>query len=67
MESEDLDIGSLKAGDDSPTLMDKLPEPPPSHWGKRTSGNRFESETYLRFFYGKQKHKEVQSDGRRSE
>lgn len=67
MESEDYDMGSLKAGDDSPMLMNKVPEPPPSHWGKRTSGNRFESEEYLRFFYKKPSHKEVHRDGRRSE
>lgn len=48
-----------RTGDDSPSLIDKVPEPPPSHWGKRVSGSRFESEAYLRFFYGK-KHKEVQ-------
>ena len=47
-----------RVGDDSPSLIDKVPEPPPSHWGKRVSGSRFESEEYLRFFYGK-KNKEL--------
>jgi hypothetical protein len=51
-----------RGGDDTPPLFNKVPEPPPSHWGNRTSGNRFKSEDYLRFFYGK-KHKEVQRDG----
>jgi hypothetical protein len=50
-----------RAGNDSPPLMNNVQEPPPSHWGKRTSSGRFESEAYLRFFYGK-KHKEVRRD-----
>lgn len=66
MANSDLDIESLLCGDDTPPLMGKVPEPPPSHWGKRTSGSRFESEAYLRFFYGVKKHKEVRNDGRRS-
>lgn len=49
-----------RGGDDSPPLMDKVQEPPPSHWGKRTSGSRFESEAYLRFFF--KKHKEVRDE-----
>ena len=48
-----------RSGDDSPSLIDKVPDPPPSHWGTRTSGSRFESEAYLKFFYAK-KHREVQ-------
>lgn len=40
-------------GDDTPPLMNKVPEPPPSHWGKRTGRSRFESEEYLKFFYGR--------------
>jgi len=46
-----------RGGDDSTPLVSKVPEPPPSHGGKRTSGNRFESDEYLRFFYGKKKDK----------
>jgi hypothetical protein len=62
---EKIDVAELPArgGDDTPPLMSKVPEPPPSHWGNRTSGSRFESEAYLRFFYGQKKHKEVQRDG----
>jgi len=45
-------------GDDTPPLMNKVPEPPPSHWGKVTSGNKFESEAYLKFFYGRKPNKE---------
>lgn len=50
--------GPGRYGDDSTPLVSKVPEPPPSHWGKRTSGNRFESEAYLKFFYGKKKGKQ---------
>lgn len=50
-------------GDDSPPLMNKVPEPPPSHWGKLTSQSRTQSVEYLRFLYGT--HKEVH-DGRRT-
>lgn len=65
MVNSEQELASLRCGDDTPSLMDKVPEPPPSHWGKRTSGSRFESEAYLRFFYGRKKHKEVQNDGGR--
>lgn len=38
-------------GDDSPPLFNKVPEPPPSHWGKVTT-KREQSPEYLRFFFG---------------
>lgn len=63
MANSEYELNSVWYGDDTPSLIDKVPEPPPSHWGKRTSTSRFESEAYLKFFYGK--HKEVQHDGRR--
>lgn len=49
------DVRELQSrhGDDTPPLMNKVPEPPPSHWGKRTGRSRFESEEYLKFFYGR--------------
>ena len=36
-------------GNDTPPLMSRVPEPPPSHWGKLTSRGRTASEAYLRF------------------
>lgn len=36
-------------GDDSPPLMSRVPEPPPSHWGRMTSQARTLSPQYLRF------------------
>jgi hypothetical protein len=66
MASDDrIDEAELPArgGDDTPPLFNKVPEPPPSHWGSRTSGSRFESEAYLRFFYAKKQNKEAQRDG----
>jgi hypothetical protein len=50
-------------GDDTPPLMNKCPEPPPSHWGKLTSSSRTMSDEYLRFLYGTRK--EAQ-DGKRT-
>jgi hypothetical protein len=64
MASEHIDDVDIPApgGDDTPPLMSRVPEPPPSHWGRRTSGSRFESEAYLRFFYGGKKPKESGND-----
>lgn len=50
--------GPGRYGDDTPPLFADVPEPPPSHWGKRTSASRFESDEYLKFFYGKKRKKE---------
>lgn len=47
-------------GDDTPPLMAKVPEPPPSHWGKVTSQGRTASPQYMAFL---KKHKEVR-DGK---
>lgn len=60
IEAHITDLKELQSrhGDDTPPLMSRVPEPPPSHWGKRTSKSRFESEEYLRFFYGKKPKKE---------
>lgn len=44
-------------GDDTPPLMSRVPEPPPSHWGKMTSQSRTLSPQYLKFLASK--HKEV--------
>jgi hypothetical protein len=55
-----LDARELQAryGDDTPPLMSKVPEPPPSHWGKLTSQSRTLSPQYMAFL---NKHKEVRS------
>ena len=39
----------LTYGDDSPPLMNRVPEPPPSHWGKVTSEARTLSPQYVEF------------------
>jgi hypothetical protein len=51
-----------RIGDDTPPLMNKVPEAPPSHWGKVTSRGRTASAAYLRFVFDA-KYKEVR-DGR---
>ncbi|NBW20684.1 MAG: hypothetical protein EBR82_73245 [Caulobacteraceae bacterium] len=51
-----------RIGDDTPPLMNRVHEPPPSHWGKMTSLGRTNSSDYLRFVSTK-KNKEV-PDGR---
>jgi hypothetical protein len=48
-------------GDDSPPLMNLVPEAPPSHWGKMTSQQRTTSPQYLKFLQ-----KKVKTDGRRT-
>ena len=53
IEKRDFD---RRIGDDTPPLMTKVPEPPPSHWGKLTSQSRTLSPQYMAFL---QKHKEV--------
>lgn len=40
-----------RIGDDTPPLMNKVPEPPPSHWGKLTSRGRTASPQYIRFLF----------------
>lgn len=68
IEDFNIDIRDLcgpgRYGDDSTPLIGMVPEDPPSHWGKRTSGNRFESEAYLKFFYGKKKPPKEQKRGK---
>jgi len=51
MASED-DISIHWFGDDSPPLMNMVPEAPPSHWGKITSQGRTCSPEYMRFLQG---------------
>lgn len=41
-------------GDDSPPLMAKVPEQPPSHWGKVTSQSRTLSPAYVEFLKRKE-------------
>lgn len=50
---EERDFGR-RCGDDSPPLMTKVPEPPPSHWGKLTSRGRTCSTDYLKFLMRKE-------------
>lgn len=47
----DIDEREIKLtyGDDSPPLMNRVPEPPPSHWGKLTSEARTLSPQYVEF------------------
>jgi len=47
----DIDEREIKLtyGDDSPPLMSRVPEPPPSHWGKVTSEARTLSPQYVEF------------------
>lgn len=47
-----------RIGDDTPPLMNSVPEPPPSHWGKLTSQGRTASPAYLRFLFD-QRQKEL--------
>ena len=39
----------LRTGDDTPPLMNLVPEAPPSHWGKITSRGRTTSAAYMKF------------------
>ncbi len=41
-------------GDDSPPLISKVPEQPPSHWGKMTSKSRTLSPAYVEFLKRKE-------------
>lgn len=45
---EEIEI-RLSYGDDSPPLMNLVPEAPPSHWGKVTSQARTLSPQYIKF------------------
>lgn len=45
-------IAIKKIGDDTPPLMNLVPEAPPSHWGKLTGQGRTCSQEYLRFLHG---------------
>jgi hypothetical protein len=58
-----IELSDTTYGDDTPPLMNKVPEQPPSHWGKLTSESRTASSEYLKFLYGKNKEAK---DGRRT-
>jgi hypothetical protein len=47
-------------GNDTPPLMARVPEPPPSHWGVTTSQARTMSPQYIEFL---KRHKEGRSNG----
>lgn len=47
-------------GNDSPPLMARVPEPPPSHWGVTTSQARTSSPQYLEFL---KRHQEGRKNG----
>jgi hypothetical protein len=51
--------GPGRYGDDTPPLVARVPDPPPSHWGKMTSQSRTTSPQYMEFL---KKHKEVHSE-----
>jgi hypothetical protein len=57
-DEEDCRDLTSRYGDDTPPLVSKVPDPPPSHWGKLTSVARTLSESYLKFL-------ERAKDGRR--
>lgn len=44
----------ISYGDDTPPLMSKVPEAPPSHWGKVTSQSRTLSPAYVKFLQRKE-------------
>lgn len=55
-ESDSKDLcGPGRYGNDSTPLVALVQDPHPCHWGKITSGNRLESEAYLRFLQGVKK------------
>lgn len=45
---DDVGCGRLRYGNDEPPLMSRVPEPPPSHWGKCLT-DRSRSEAYTKF------------------
>lgn len=47
-------------GNDTPSLMASVPEPPPSHWGVTTSQARTASVEYLAFL---NRHREGRKNG----
>ena len=62
-----IDIGGFKvnpaSGDDSPPLMNKVPDPPPG-WGKLTT-DRNKSAAYLAFVASHKKSREEQEKKKR--
>lgn len=64
METLDPNDARFAYGNDDPPLMNHVPEPPPSHWGKLTT-DRKHSEAYTKFVLGAKKKNEEKNDGRR--
>ena len=64
MESPNLNDEKFSYGNDSPPLMNLVPEAPPSHWGKITT-DRKGSEAYTKFLLAAKKKNEEKNDGRR--
>jgi hypothetical protein len=46
---DEQELRNQRTGDDSPPLMSRVPEPPPSHWGKLTGQSRTLSPQYVAF------------------
>lgn len=57
----EADVRMRSFGDDTPPLMTRVPEAPPSHWGNLTSESRTLSPQYLRFLHSKKE----RNDGRK--
>lgn len=55
-----MDEADFRYGNDTPPLMARVPEPPPSHWGVTTSEARTTSPQYIEFL---KRHKEGRRDG----
>lgn len=47
----------ISRGDDSTPLMARVPEPPPSHWGRISSQSRTLSPAYVEFLKRKEAQK----------
>jgi hypothetical protein len=46
---DEQELRNQRSGDDSPPLMSRVQEPPPSHWGKLTGQSRTLSPQYVAF------------------
>jgi hypothetical protein len=58
---DEQEFSNRRAGDDSPPLMSRVQEPPPSHWGKLTGQSRTLSPQYVAFL---NRNKESRDDRR---
>lgn len=59
---QEIPDNPLAYGNDDPPLFSKVPEQPPSHWGKLTGRHRADSVSYL-LFLERHRRKEAQKDG----